>query len=155
MAKALQEVFAHSDAATEVWYLDAPTPAQTLVVQNGVAAITLTDTEGVAGTSIVYGALTVSGIVRPGVSNRDATAGGANKFGVGVTLDGTWLFDGVVSSGSTPAPTTTPQGTKVYATGAGALTLDATSNTLIGRVNYTASFTKAAGLLPVKLIGAR
>jgi hypothetical protein len=155
MAKATIEVFAHSDEATEIWYFDAPTPQYTLAVQNGVAAIVLTDTEGVAGTSIVYGPHTVSGIVRPGVSNRDATAGGAGKYAAGVTLDGTWGFEDVVSTGTTPAPTTTTQGTKVYVTAGGALTLEASSNTLVGRVNYTADYTKAAGRLPVKLIGAR
>lgn len=154
MAKATIEVFAHSDEATEVWYFDAPTPQYTLAIQNGVAAIVLTDTEGVAGTSIVYGAHTVSGIVRPGVSNRKATAGGTGKYAAGVTLDGTWEFEGVVSSGSTLAPTTTGQSTKVYVTAGGALTLEASSNTLVGRVNYTADYTKAAGRLPVKLIGA-
>lgn len=155
MAKALRETFAYTDELTEVWTLDAPTPQYTLVVQNGVAAVTLADTEGVAGKSKVYGALTVSGIVRPGVSNRDVTSGGAGKYGVGVALDGTWTFDQVVSSGSTPAPTTTTQGTKVYVTSAGALTLDSSGNTLVGRVNYIANPTKVAGTLPVKLIGAR
>ncbi|KZE41349.1 hypothetical protein [Microbacterium sp. T32] len=155
MAKATIEVFAHSDEATEVWYFDTPTPALTLAVQAGVAAIVLTDTEGVPGTSVTYGPHTVSGIVRPGVSNRDATAGGAGKYAAGVTLNGTWEFDGVVSSGTTPTPTTTAQGTKVYVTPGGALTLDSTSNTLVGRVNYTATYAKAAGRLPVKLIGAR
>lgn len=156
MAVAIREVFAHTDEKTEVWYFDNATEALTLVVQQGRVAVTLTDTEGVAGVSRVYGPLTVSGIVRPGVSNRDATAGGSGKKGAGVALDGTWTFEDIVVTiaGGVAVPTTTAQGTAVYVTSGGALTLESSGNTKIGTVNYVADHAKVAGTLPIKLIGA-
>lgn len=156
MAVAIREVFAHTDEKAETWYFDNPTPALTLVVDQGRVAVTLTNTEGVAGTSKTFGPLTVSGIVRPGASNRKATAGGANKKAAGVALDGTWAFASIVSTiaGGAAVPTTTAQSTPVYVTAGGALTLESSGNTKVGTVNYVANHAKVAGTLPIKLIGA-
>ena len=76
----------------------------------------------------------------PGHGDNDAT----------LAYDGTWEF-GVVSSGTTPAPTTTPNGTQVYITPGGALTLASSGNTAYGRVDYPTDWHKRAGKLPVRI----
>src|SRR5674476_1345462 len=71
-----------------------------------------------------------------------------------VAFDGTWEFDGVVSTGTTPVPTTTAQDTAVYIiTATNALTLVDTSNTLFGYVDYPVGYHKLAGTLPVRIGG--
>lgn len=67
-----------------------------------------------------------------------------------LAYDGTWEFD-VVSSGATPAPTSTLNGVQVYITGAGALTLSSSGNTAYGRVDYPTDYFKRAGKLPVRI----
>lgn len=147
MARALRETLAHTDDQTEIWYVAAPTPERTLLIEQGRVAITMYDTEGVAGTSRTYGALTVGGIVRPGTSLRNVTAGQAGEYAVGVATDGTWTFDTI-----TGATLATRQGTPVYVIVAtGVLTLTAGSNVRVGTVNYTANFAKVAGTLPIKI----
>ncbi len=151
MAIATQEVFAHTDAQAEVWDAGVATPERTLLSKSGRFGVTLTDTEGVArpDLNIAIGDITISGFVAPGVGNDHATAVG--DFSTGVATDGTWEFPGIVTTAAAPAPVTTPQSTPVFVTGAGALTLVATDNTRLGVVNYPATYTKAAGVLPVKI----
>lgn len=149
---ATQEVFAHTDAQVETWNLGAATPENTLVKQPGSErfGVTLTDTTGVAKPDkVIYGNVKITGVTQPGVGNEDATAIG--NFPAGVATDGTWEFEDVVSTGTTPVPTSTAQGVVVYATAALALTLDSSGNTRVGVVNYPATYTKAAGTLPVKI----
>ena len=88
-----------------------------------------------------------------GVTSITYKNGGVGLTGKQVTLayDGTWEFDGVVSSGTTPAPTTTPAGSQVYITSGGALTLAASGNTAYGRVDYPLDYNKVAGILPVRI----
>lgn len=86
---------------------------------------------------------TLSGVGSGGVGNASDSAT--------VAFDGTYEFEGVVSSGTTPAPTTTAQDTAVYITAAGALTLTATDNTLFGHVDYPPDYHKVAGTLPVRI----
>lgn len=147
---ATQEVFAHRRST--IIKAPAATPARTLLLAGGVPVVTLTDTTGVARAdkNITIGNLTVSGFVAPGVGNAEAEPV-IGTFATGAALDGTWEFIDVVSAGTTPAPTTTAQSTPVFITGAGALTLTASGNTCVGVVDYTASYVKAAGKLPVAI----
>lgn len=150
MARATSQVFAHTDALVKVWPLAAAAEKNTLVVNNGVIGITLTRTTGVAGADeIEVGPYTVSRPKFAGVGNDKATAVG--PIAAGVALDGTWEFEGVVSTGTTAVPTTTAQGTPVFVTSAGDLTLVNTSNTRAGIVNYPATYNKVAGKLPIAI----
>lgn len=150
MAVATGQAFSHTDALVKTWKFAAATPKYTLAVQNGVVGVSLTSTTGLAGVdTTVIGPYTITEPKGFGVGNDKATAIG--EFAAGVALDGTFEFAGVVSTGSTPAPTTTAQNTPVFVTGAGALTLEAAGNTRVGTVNYPATYTKAAGKLPVAI----
>lgn len=88
-----------------------------------------------------------------GVTTLTYPNGGEGLIGKETTLayDGTWEFD-VVSSGATPAPTSTANGVQVYIiTGTGALTLSSSGNTAYGRVDYPTDYYKRAGKLPVRI----
>lgn len=92
-----------------------------------------------------------------GVSQLIYADGGVGLSGHETVLayDGTWELT-VVSTGTTPAPTSTAQGTKVYAIVSGTaitgLTLVSTSNTFYGTVDYPyPDYTKRAGTLPVRV----
>lgn len=69
-----------------------------------------------------------------------------------LAFNGTFEFD-VVSTGSTPAPTSTPQDTVVYITGGGDLTLTEATNDRYGTVDYPKDYHRAAGRLPVRVGG--
>jgi hypothetical protein len=86
-----------------------------------------------------------------GVSRIDYANGGVGLTGKQTILayDGTFEFAGVVSTGTTPVPTTTPDRTLVYITSAGALTLVSSGNTIYGRVDYPIDYYKVAGVLPI------
>lgn len=91
-----------------------------------------------------------------GVSSLTYADGGVGLSGHDTVLayDGTWGLT-VVSTGTTPAPTTTAQGTKVYAIVSGTvitgLTLVSSGNTFYGTVDYPFDYTKIAGILPVRV----
>jgi hypothetical protein len=87
-----------------------------------------------------------------GVTSITYTERPASLEGLEATLayDGTWQFD-VVSTGTTPAPTSTENGVQVYITGAGALTLASSGNTAYGHVDYPTDWNKVAGKLPVRI----
>lgn len=78
--------------------------------------------------------------------------GGVGLIGKETTLayDGTWEFD-VVSTGTTPAPTSTAQGDPVYIKSDGGLTLASSGNTIYGHVDYPIDYNKVAGKLPVRI----
>ena len=108
-------------------------------------------------------ALTNSGDATKTVTTADIPIGGGVTTltypnpGVGLigkettlAYDGTWEFD-VVSSGATPAPTSTVQGDIVYITSGGALTLADSGNTLYGHVDYPTDYYKRSGRLPVRI----
>jgi hypothetical protein len=88
-----------------------------------------------------------------GVTTLTYPNGGVGLTGKETTLayDGVWEFADVVSSGTTPAPTSTALGTQVYITSGGALTLVSTGNTAYGKVDYPTDFYKRAGVLPVRI----
>lgn len=86
---------------------------------------------------------TLSGVESGGVGNATDSAT--------VAFDGTYEFEGVVSTGTTPAPTSTPQDTAVYITSDGDLTLTSTDNTLFGYVDYPPDYHKVAGTLPIRI----
>ncbi len=150
MVVATQQVFAHTDALTEIWKLGAATPARTLVIQGERVGVTLTDTRGVTKADItVFGDIKVTGVQQPGVGNDEVTwAQGANDYAVGVATDGTWEFP------VTGATASIAQGAVVYVTGAGAATLTEGSNTKIGVVNFPGSYIghgETPATLPVKI----
>jgi hypothetical protein len=151
MAVATQEVFGFRKST--IVKAAAATPKGTLFIDaGGRPVVTLTDTKGVTRTdkNIEIGNITISGFVAPGVGNEEAEAV-IGTYAVGAALDGTWEFESVVSSGTTPVPTSTAQGTPVFITGAGALTLASSGNTRVGVVDYPASYNKVAGTLPVAI----
>lgn len=86
---------------------------------------------------------TLSGVPSGGVGNATDSAT--------VAFDGTYEFSGVVSTGTTPVPTSTAQSTAVYITSAGALTLVDTNNDLFGHVDYPPGYHKVAGTLPIRI----
>lgn len=150
MAVATASVFTHTDALVKTWDFTDPTPKYTLVVRNGVVGVTLTNTPGITARKVTeIGPYEVSEPTEAGVGNDKATSIGARV--AGVAIDGTFTFRDVVSSGTTPVPTSTPQGTPVFVTSAGALTLAASGNTRVGVVNYSATYQKAAGKLPIAI----
>jgi len=67
-----------------------------------------------------------------------------------LAYDGTVEFD-VVSTGTTPAPTSTANGVAVYIKSDNGLTLASSGNTLYGHVDYPTDFFKRAGRLPVRV----
>lgn len=87
-----------------------------------------------------------------GVTTLTYPNGGVGLIGKETTLayDGTWEFD-VVSSGTTPAPTSTNNGVQVYITSGGELTLASAGNTAYGLVDYPTEYYKRAGKLPVRI----
>lgn len=144
-AVATQEVFAHSDEATEIWTVPSATPKGALVKEGDAFGITLTRAAGGdAVDTIELGPYKVTGKKTVGVSNEAVEAIAAPA--VGITLNGTWEFENVNG-----ADLTTAQRTPVYVTPGGALTLTATSNTKVGVVNYPGTYAKVAGTLPVKI----
>lgn len=150
----LAQVYSYSDEKTEIAYFATATPKHTLVVQNARPLVTLTDTTGVARPDTKLGQFTISGLTQPGASNHMLKSGPAGSpRGTTVATDGTWEFGDIVTTvaGAAPVPITTTQGTPVYVTAADKLTLEASGNTRVGVVNYTAQPKKRAGVLPVKI----
>lgn len=144
---ATQEVFAHTDALVEIWDIGAEAAARTLVKKGDRFGVTLTNTSDISGNvgSKTYGRVTVSLAKQGGVGNSKAAAIDATQA-AGVAVDGTWEFEGI-----TGVTTSTAQSTEIYITDAGALTTTKDSNTFVGVVNYPATYTKAAGVAPVKI----
>ncbi len=149
---ATQAVFTHDDTKTEVWAVASATAARSLVKQAGSGRYGVTLTRAPGGSAVDELEIGPFKITRPkavGVGNDEATAVGT--FAAGVATDGTWEFEGIVSTGSTPVPTTTEQGVVVYAEADGDLTLVSTDNFRVGVVNYPATYTKSAGTLPIQI----
>lgn len=150
MAVATASVFSHTDALVKTWDFTDPTPKYTLAVRNGVVGVTLTNTPDLTARKVTeIGPYEISEPTDGGVGTDKATSIGPRV--AGVAIDGTFTFRDVVSSGTTPAPTSTPQDTPVFVTSAGALTLAASGNTRVGVVNYSATYQKAAGKLPIAI----
>lgn len=137
-------VFASSDALREVWPVSAEVDSGVPLTLHGRSGVTITASGGITR-SVTVGNYTLSGIPGGGI--------GLKPLEVVVATDGTFEFLNVTDTdGTTPVATTTAQGAQVYITSAGALTLDATSNTAFGWVNYPVhKYVKAAGKLPVKI----
>ena len=147
MAVSTGEAFAHTPRLVKTWDLGAATPQGTLVIQNDVVGVTLTDTEGVAKPDVtIYGSVEITGLTKPGASNYKATSVSPTGFAAGVAIDGTWDFEDIDG-----ATVNTAQGTPVFVDGAGDLTLTAASNTRVGIVNYSGSYSKEAGKLPIAI----
>ena len=144
---AKQVVFANSvaDGSTTIWDVPAGTEGLTLVREGDVFGVTITRAPGgTAEDTIELGPFVITRPKPVGVSNAEAVAVGDTA--TGIALGGTYLFEGIAG-----ALTTTPQATVVYADADGDLTLTATDATRVGIVNYPGTFTKAAGVLPVKI----
>lgn len=102
-------------------------------------AVALTD-EGGATKSVTLGSLTVSGLKSGGVGLKDNEAS--------LAFDGTFLFE---VAGATAGDTA--NGTVVYITSGGALTLTAGGNTRYGTVDRPVGWHNIAGHLPVRVGG--
>ena len=135
-------VYRYSGEKTRVWALGAEfAPGLPVKSASAEPGVTLTATGGYTRTQVTP-PYTISGIPAGGVG---LAAGEAT-----VATDGTWDFD-VVSSGATPAPTSTPNNTLVYITSGNALTLASSGNSVYGVVDYPKDYVKVAGTLPVKI----
>lgn len=160
MAIATQEVFLHTGAKVVLHDAGAATPERTLVklAGNDRFGVTLTDTKGVTKPAkTLYGSVQVTGVTQAGLGNEKATAISATGFAVGVATDGTWEFEGAAAAadGTGTSAIGTAQGAPVYFhAGTGKVTTASVTNNLVGYVNYPATYVKAAGTLPVRLIGA-
>ena len=134
---ATNEVFHYSETGTEVWTFASELASGQFVIQNGTPAVTLTATGGYT-VSTTVGPLTISGIQRGGASllPKQAT----------VATDGTWdlKVTGAVAG-------SVVQNTPVYAASDGSLTLTATNNTKVGKVNPPQGYVFHDTTLPVKI----
>lgn len=143
-------IYKYEEKNTRVRTLAAETASGTPLLDpsDSRPAVALANTAGVTKT-LTQADLPMGG----GVTSITYADGGASLVGKECTLayDGTWEFAGVVSSGSTPTPTSTAMGVAVYITSGGALTLTSTSNTLYGHVDYPTDYNKRAGYLPVRI----
>lgn len=112
------------------WTVGNAVAALTLVVDaNDIPGVTLTASSGSTVTKTLPDGSTITKNIK-GVGNRDHEAP--------VAVDGTWLFDVTgVTAGETVGngAAGTARGTKVYLTSGGALTLTASTNKYIGRID--------------------
>lgn len=134
----------YTESKTREWPVPAGTQAGTLVIHpvSGQVGVTLTargDSTAPAGI--------------PGVTGGTVPNGGAgNKANSAtVAVDGSWLFEitGATDGDTNPETGTagTAEGTKVYRTTAGALTLTEGSNTLVGVIDDGVIVKKVAPVL--------
>lgn len=122
----------YTESLCREWPVPSGTQAGTLVVHpvSGQIGVTLT----------ARGDSTTAANI-PGVTGGTIPNGGAgNKANSAtVAVDGSWLFEVPGTTNGDTNPETgsagTPEGTKVYRTSAGALTLTAGSNTLVGVID--------------------
>lgn len=134
---ALNLVYRNTDSQNRVEDLGKTlAPGVPVLSKAGLAANTVTGSGDYTVSETVF-QYTVSGI----------PAGGVGLRGQEVTLafDGTWEY------AVTGATDTTAQGTKVYITTAGALTLTAASNTEFGYVDWSTDYNRTRGLTPVRI----
>jgi hypothetical protein len=119
----------YTESLTEEWVVPTGTGSGVLVInaQSSRPGVTLTARGDHTRSYTLPGGEVISGIQDGGVGNKNTAAV--------VAVDGAWLFPvtGAVA-GETVAGAGTPQGTKVYRTSGGTLTLTATGNALIGEV---------------------
>lgn len=137
-------VYRYDDEKTRVWDLGGTfAPGLPVKSASSEPGVTLTGSGGYTRSQTGPGPYTISGIPAGGVglTGNECT----------VATDGTWEFEGVVSSGATPAPTSTPNNTLVYITSGNALTLASSGNAIYGVVDYPKNYVKVAGTLPVKI----
>lgn len=139
---ALNRIFAGDERKNRVRVVPSGTVSGDPLLLGVRPAVAITD-RGDATRSFTLGGIAVSGLPSGGVGSATDEAS--------VAFDGTWEFDGVVSTGTTPAPTSTAQDTAVYITSGLALTLDSSGNTLFGYVDYPKDYHKVAGTLPIRI----
>lgn len=136
MVVATGSVFSHTDALVKIWAFAEATPKHTLAIQNGVVGVSLTNTAGIDETKDTQvGPYTISEPVGFGVGNDKATAIG--EFAAAVAIDGTFSFEEIDG-----ADEETAQGTPVFLTDEGELTLTGSGNTRVGVINYPATYNK-------------
>lgn len=142
-------IFKYTEKATRVRTLAATVTAGTPLLDpdDDRPAVALTNS-GDATKTVTTADIPIGG----GVTTLTYKNGGVGLTGKQTTLayDGTWEFD-VVSSGATPAPTSTANGDPVYIKSDGGLTLASSGNTIYGHVDYPTGFYKRAGKLPVRI----
>lgn len=146
----LKIIYKYTESKTRVRTLASTVNENTPVLDptDSRPAVTITRS-GDATTTVTSADVPLGG----GVTSITYNNGGVGLVGKEVTLayDGVFEFSGVVSSGTTPAPTSTAQGTKVYITSGGALTLASSGNTFYGEVDYPLDYAKVAGVLPIRV----
>lgn len=143
-------IFKYTESKTHVRTLGASTDSGVAILDpnDSRPAITLTTTGSGISRTLTTADIPLGG----GVTSVVYLDTPASLSGLEATLayDGTWELS-VVSTGTTPAPTSTANGVAVYITSGNALTLVSSGNTLYGRVDYPTGYTKRAGLLPVRI----
>lgn len=149
-SEALHIIYKYTESQTRVRTLAATVNANTPVLDpaDDRPAVTLTRS-GDAVSTVTSATVPLGG----GVTSISYANGGVGLVGKEVTLayDGTFEFAGVVSTGVTPAPTSTAQGDPVYITSGGELTLSSSGNTIYGHVDYPLDYFKVAGTLPIRI----
>jgi len=136
---ALNRIFAEDERNNRARVVPADTKAGDPLVIEDRPAVALTNRGDVPGSSITVDgtSYTLSG---GGVGLDDDQAS--------VAFDGTFLFE---VAGATDGDSA--QGTQVYITSAGALTLTSTGNTKFGTVDKPQDWYDVAGSLPVRIGG--
>ena len=143
-------IFKYTEKQTRVRTLGATVTAGTPLLDPSDTrpAVALTNS-GDATATVTTADIPIGG----GVTTLTYKNGGVGLTGKETTLayDGTWEFD-VYSTGTTDAPTSTAQGVAVYIPNAGGhLTLESSSATLFGHVDYPTGYFKRVGKLPVRI----
>lgn len=124
---------------------DISVPASQTTIQPGVPCI-VAGRPAVSLTASGNGTKTIANPV-PGVTSLTYANGGA-----GLEADeASFAHDGTYEFAVTGATTSTADGTAVYITSAGALTLTSTSNTAFGKVDLPKDYRKKAGRAPVAI----
>lgn len=135
---ALNLVYRNTDSQNRVEDLGKTlAPGAPAISKAGLPVVAVTGSADYVVSEVIPGLGTLSGIPRGGVGLRGQE--------VTLAFDGTWEFE------VTGATATTAQGTEVYITAAGALTLTAGSNTAYGYVDWSTDYDRTRGLTPVRI----
>lgn len=137
---ALNRIYAEDERNNRARVVPSDTVAGTPLLIEDRPAVALTNRGDVPGASISINGGTPIVLARGGVGLADTEAS--------LAFDGTFLFP---VTGATDGDSA--QGTVVYITSAGALTLTAQGNTRYGTVDRPIGFHNIAGSLPVRVGG--
>lgn len=145
---ALNKIFQSSTRLHRARALSTTTNPSTppTTIQPGVP-VTFADGPAVSLTASGNGTKTQTTSLGNGITSITFQNGGAGL----AAGEASFAFDGTFEFAVTGALTTTTDGTEVFITTAGVLTLTPTSNTHYGWTDYPRGYTKEAGRAPVRI----